>query len=160
MFRKCGRYNQRFAGAQSEAEEVNKLGRAVADQNLRRFHPMMLCQSLFEFLSIRVGIAQHLVVTFLKSLAGGSRRSQGIDAGAEIDDLRRINARSLSPSIDISTMLAVQSLSYNRTIEISTNVTSERMAVIRHRDRASFNISILTGVRSSPIVGFQISVPK
>src|SRR5262245_45137955 len=121
---------------------------------------MVLCQSLFEFLSVRFGITQHLLVTFLKSLAGRSRRSQGIDAGAEIDDFRRINTRSLSPRMDISTMLSVQNVSYNRTIEISTNVTSERMAVTRHRDRASFNISILTGLRASPIVGFQISLPK
>src|SRR5262245_29244793 len=121
---------------------------------------MVLCQSLFEFLSVRFGIMQHLLVTFLKSLACWSRRSQGIDAGAEIDDFRRINARFLSPRIDVATMLSVQGVSYDRTIEISTNVTSERMAVTRHINRASFNISILTGVRSSPIVGFQISLPK
>jgi len=121
---------------------------------------MVLCQGLFEILSVRLRITHHLLVAFLKSLAGRSRRSQGIDAGAEIDDFCRINARSLSPRMDVSTMLSVQSVSYDRTIEISTNVTSERMAVTRHINRASFNISILTGVRSSPIVGFQISLPK
>src|SRR5262245_44134103 len=121
---------------------------------------MVLRQSLFEFLSVRFGITQHLLVTFLKSLACQNRRSQGIDAGAEIDDLCRINARSPSARKYVSTMLSVQSVFYNRTIEISTNVTSERIAVTRHRDRASFNISILTGVKSSPIVGFQISLPK
>src|SRR5215470_12573559 len=121
---------------------------------------MVLCQSRFELLSVGFGITQHSLVAFLKSLARRSRRSQGIDVGAEIDDLRRINARSLSPSIDISTMLSVQSVSYDRSVEVSTNVTSERMAVTRHRNRASFSISILTGVNSSPIVGFQISLPK
>src|SRR5215510_16145398 len=60
---------------------------------------MVLCQGLFEILSVRLRITHHLLVAFLKSLAGQSRRSQGIDAGAEIDDLRRINARSLSPGL-------------------------------------------------------------
>src|SRR5262245_1739476 len=121
---------------------------------------MVLCQSLFKFLSVRFGITQHLPVAFLKSLACQSRRSQGIDAGAKINDLCRINARSPSARKDVSTMLSVQSLSYDRIIEISMNVTSERMAVTRHRDRASFSISILTGLNSSPIVGFQTSLPK
>src|SRR5262247_511813 len=118
---------------------------------------MVLCQSLFEFLSVGFGITQHPLVAFLKSLARRSRWSQGIDASAEIDDLLRSNARSLSPSIDISAVLSVQSVSYDRSAEVSTNVTSERMAVTRHINRPSFSISILTGVKSSPIVGFQIS---
>src|SRR5262245_21145253 len=121
---------------------------------------MAVRQSLFELLSVRLRITHHLLVAFLKSLAGQSRRSQGVNAGAKIDDLCRINARSPSGRKDVSAMLSVQSMFYDRTIEISTNVTSERMAVIRHINRASFNISILTGVKSSPIVGFQISLPK
>lgn len=121
---------------------------------------MALCQGLFQFLSARVGITQDLLVASLKRLAGRGWRSQGIDAGAEIDDLRRINESSLTPRIDVSTMLSVESVSYNRSVEISTNVTSDRMAVTRHIDRASFNISISTGVKSSPIVGLQISLPK
>src|SRR5262245_63827491 len=103
---------------------------------------MVFCQGLFEILSVRLRITHHLLVAFLKSLAGQSRRSQGIDARAEIDDLRRINARSLSPSIDISAMLSVQSVSYDRSAEISTNVTSERMAVSRQIKRASSSIPI------------------
>src|SRR5262245_66443301 len=117
---------------------------------------MVLCQSRFELLSVGFGITQHILVAFLKSLAGRGRRSQGIDAGAEIDDLSWINARSLSPSVDISTMLSVQSLSYDRTIEISTNVTSERMAVTKHINCPSFSILILTGVKSSPTGGITI----
>src|SRR5262245_46949095 len=121
---------------------------------------MVLCQSFFEFLPVGFGIMQHLLVASLKSSASRGRRSQGIDAGAEIDDLRRINARSPSARKDVSTMLSVQSVSYERTIDISINITSERMAVTRHKNRASLSISILTGVKSSPIVGFQISLPK
>src|SRR5262245_27423480 len=121
---------------------------------------MVLCQGLFELLSVRFRITHHLLVAFLKSLAGQSRRSQGVNAGAKIDDLCRINARSPSARKDVSTMLSVQSVFYDRTIYISMNVTSERMAVTRHRDRASFSISILTGLNSSPIVGFQTSLPK
>src|SRR5262245_55149332 len=101
---------------------------------------MVLCQSLFEFLSVRFGVTQQLLVAFLKSLASQSRWSKGIDAGAEIDDLSRINVRSSSAHKDVSTMLSVQSLSYDRTIEISINITSERMAVTRHMNRPSFNI--------------------
>lgn len=121
---------------------------------------MVLCQSLFELLSVRFGITQYLLVAFLKSLARRSRGPQGVDTSAKIYDLGRANASLLSPRVDIPTMLPVDLRSYRAAVEISTNVTSERIAVTRHRDRASFNISILTGVKSSPIVGFQTSLPK
>ena len=121
---------------------------------------MVFCQGFSEFLSIRVGIAGNISIAFLKRFPGRSRRSQGIDASAEIDDRCRIYAYLPSPRIDIPTMFSVQWVFYNRAAEISTNVTSESMAVTRHRDRASFNMSTLTGVKSSPMVGFETSLPK
>ena len=121
---------------------------------------MAVCQSLLKFFSVGIGITRDLFIAFLKSLAGGSRGPQGVDTSAKIYDLGRVNASLLSPRVDIPTMLPVDLRCYRAAVEISTNVTSERMAVTRHKDRASFNISILTDVKSSPIVGFQTSLPK
>jgi hypothetical protein len=103
---------------------------------------------------------QHICKAFLKSYAGRTRRSQGIDASAEIDDCCRINSYLPSPRIDIPTVLAVERVFYNMAAEISTNVASDRRAVTRHKDRPSFNMSMLTGAKSSPMVGFQTSLPK
>ncbi len=111
---------------------------------------MAFCQSLFKFFSVGIGITRNLFIASLKSLAGGSRGPQGIDAGAKINDLRRVNTRLLSPRVDIPTVLPVDLRFYGAAVEISTNVTSERMAVTRHRHRASFSMVILTGVTSSP----------
>ena len=111
---------------------------------------MALCQSLLKFLSVGIGITRNLFIAFLKSFADGSRRPQGIDAGAKIYDLSRVNARLLSPRVDIPTVLPVDLGFYRAAVDISTNVTSDRMAVIRHRHRASFSMVILTGVQSSP----------
>ena len=121
---------------------------------------MALRQRLLQFLSVGIGITGNLLIAFLKSSTGASRRPQGIDAGAKIYDLGRVNLRLLSPRADVPTVLPVDLRFYRETVEISTNVASERMAVTRHRQRASFSMVILTGVKSSPRVGFQISLPK
>lgn len=111
---------------------------------------MPLRQSLSKFFSIRIGIACYLAVAFLEGFARRSRRPEGVDAGAEVNNIGRVNASFLSPGIDSPSMLSIELGFYRRAFEISAKVMSERVAVTRHRTRASFNIPILTGARSSP----------
>ena len=98
-----------------------------------------------------IGIAGDFPVAFQKGLPSRCRRPYSIDAGAEVDNLIAIDARGARPGIDVPTVFSVDRRFYEWAIDISTKITSERMAVTRHKDRASFNISILTGVTSSPI---------
>src|SRR5215470_11799312 len=111
---------------------------------------MPLCQSVSKFFSVRIGIAYYLSVAFFEGLARGSRRPQRIDAGAEVNNFSRVETSFPGPGIDGPSMLSIESGLYGRAIEISAKVVSERVAVTRHRTRASFNIPILTGARSSP----------
>src|SRR5437016_978941 len=111
---------------------------------------MAFCQSFLKFFSVGIRIMRNLFIAFLKRPAGGCWGPQWIDTGAKIYDLSRVNASLLSPRPDIPTVLPVELTFYRAAVEISTNVMSERMAVTRHRHRASFSMAILTGVKSSP----------
>src|SRR5438132_116644 len=100
---------------------------------------------------MEIGIAGDFPIAFQKGLPSRCQRPYSIDASAEVDDLINIDTRCERPDINVPTMFSVDRRFYERAADISTKITSERMTVTRHKDRASFNISILTGVTSSPI---------
>lgn len=112
---------------------------------------MSLSQSVFEFFSIGIGIARDFSVALYKSLVRRCWRPQWIDAGAEIKNLTGFDAGALRPPIDITAVCSVELRLYPRVVASSAKVASERIAVTRHKTRPSFNISILTSVKSSPI---------
>ena len=61
-------------------------------------------QSSFEAISIWIGIARNRAVALDKSFTRRGRRAERIDAGAEIENLARLDARVLRPTLDIAAM--------------------------------------------------------
>ena len=112
---------------------------------------MTLSESGPEPLSVGIRIARDVAVAVDESLARSGRRSERIDAGAKIKNLAGFNAGALRPPIDITPVFSVEPRLYPRVVDSSAKVASERIAVTRHMTRPSFNISILTGVKSSPM---------
>ena len=104
VFGERGSDDQCCARPQRCAQQINELGRAIADQDLSRIHSVAARQSSFEVVSVWVGIARDRVVTLYESFARRSWRSERIDAGAEIENLAGFDTGVLCPALDIAAM--------------------------------------------------------
>lgn len=104
-------------------------------------------QTNLEVFTVCIRITPEFVVALAKGPAHEARRTQRIDARAEIKNLVAIDARALRPALDVA---AVSTIDQLRAIDSSAKVASESIAVTRHRARPSFSISISIGCTSSP----------
>jgi len=65
-------------------------------------------QGFFEFIAVGIGIARDVGVALDECLARRSRRSQRIDAGAEVDKFTGFDAGALRPALDVAAMTSVE----------------------------------------------------